>query len=107
MKAYFVYGNENKYNQIERRKELERIGSELRLANIALTFVPSFSDTESEANLNKVDPRVDNTFIIYRHRSIIDKFIDLKAESENFKLISSTLDKTRGDYFGLSEPKHD
>ena len=107
LKAYFVYGNDNKYNQAESRKELERLGSELKLKNIALTFVPSFSDTESEVNLNKVNPTVDNTFIIYRHRRIIDKFIDLKAESENFKLISSTLDKTKGNYFDLSEPKHD
>lgn len=107
LKAYFVYGNDNKYNQSERRKELEQLGSELNLKNIALTFVPSFSDTESEVNLNKVNPTVDNTFIIYRHRSIIDKFVDLKAESENLKLISTTLDKTKGNYFDLSEPKHD
>ena len=107
LKAYFVYGNDNKYNQAERKRELEQLGSELNLKNIALTFVPSFSDNESEANLNKINSTVDNTFIIYRHRSIIDKFIDLKAESENFKLISSTLDKTKGDYFDLSEPKHD
>jgi protocatechuate 3,4-dioxygenase beta subunit len=107
LKAYFVYGKDNKYNQSERRNELEQLGSELNLKNIALTFVPSFSDTESEVNLNKVNPTVDNTFIIYRHRSIIDKFVNLKAESENFKLISTTLDKTKGDYFDLSEPKHD
>jgi protocatechuate 3,4-dioxygenase, beta subunit len=107
LKAYFVYANEKMYNQTERRKELERLGSELNLKNIALTFVPSFGDTESEVNLNKVNSNVDNTFIIYRHRSIIGKFVDLKAESENFKLVSSTLDKTKGDYFELSEPKHD
>ena len=107
LKAYFVYGNGTKYNQLERRKELERLGSELNLKNIALTFVPSLSDTESEVNRNKVNPNVDNTFIIYRHRSIIDKFIDLKAENKNFKLISSALGKTKGEYFDLSELKHD
>lgn len=107
LKAYFVYGNGTKYNQLERRKELERLGSELNLKNIALTFVPSLSDTESEVNRNKVNPKVDNTFIIYRHRSIIDKFIDLKAENKNFKLISSALGKTKGEYFDLSELKHD
>lgn len=107
LKAYFVYGNEDKYNQSERRKELEQLGSELNLKYIALTFVSSFNDTESEVNLNKVNPTVSNTFIIYRHRRIIGKYVDLKAESESFQLISSTLDKTKGDYFDLSEPKHD
>jgi protocatechuate 3,4-dioxygenase beta subunit len=107
LKAYFVYGNDNKYNPLARRKELERLGSELNLTNIALTFVQSFNDTESEVNLNKINPTVNNTFIIYRHRSIVDKFVDLKAEDANFKLIATTLDKTKGDYFEFSEPKHD
>ena len=107
LKAYFVYGNDSGYNQSERRKELERLGNELNLKNIALTFVPSFGDTESEVYLNKISPTVDNTFIIYKHRSIIDKLINLKAESKNFKIISTTLDKAKGDYFDLSEPQHD
>ncbi len=107
LKAYFVYGNGNNYNQAARRKELEQLGSKLNLKNVALTFVPSFSDADSEVNLNKINPNVYNTFIIYRHRSIIDKFVNLKAESGNFKLISTTLNKTKGDYFELSEPKHD
>lgn len=107
LKVYFVYGNDNKFNLSSRRKELERLGSELNLNNIALTFVPSFNDTESEVNLNKVSPTVSNTFIIYKHRRIVEKCVDLKAHSDNFKLMCSILDKTRGDYFDLSEPRHD
>ncbi len=106
LKAYFVYGNEKNYNKKGREKELENIGSALNLKNIALTFVPSMTDTESEVNLNKINPTVENTFIIFRHRAIIEKYIDLKATAENFKLISNTLDKTKGDYFNLSEPAH-
>ncbi len=107
LKAYFVYGNEKNYDKKVREKELEKIGTELNLKNIALTFVPSMTDTESEVNLNKINPTVENTFIIFRHRAIIEKFIDLKATTENIKLISNTLDKTKGDYFNLSEPAHD
>ena len=107
LKAYFVYGNEKKYNKIQREKELERIGRELQLKNIALTFVPSMTDTESEVNLNKINPIVENTFVIYRHRTIIDKLIDLKPSADNFKIISNTLDKTKSEYFNLSEQKHD
>jgi protocatechuate 3,4-dioxygenase, beta subunit len=107
LKVYFVYGNEKAYNKYARQKELENIGIELNLKNIALTFVPSMTDTESEVNLNKINPAVENTFVIYRHRTIIDKYIDLKPTEENFKTISMTLDKTKGDYFNLSEPKHD
>jgi protocatechuate 3,4-dioxygenase, beta subunit len=107
LKAYFVYGNEKDYNKNTRQKELENIGIELKLKNIALTFVPSMSDAESEINLNKINTSAENTFIIYRHRTIIDKFINLKATDANFKTISNTLNKTKSEYFNLSEPKHD
>jgi protocatechuate 3,4-dioxygenase beta subunit len=107
LKAYFVYGNEKDYNKDTRQKELENIGIELNLKNIALTFVPSMKDTESEVNLNKINPNVENTFIIYRHRTIIDKFIDLKPTVENLKKISNTLDKTKSEYFNLQEPIHE
>ena len=65
------------------------------------------TDTESEVNLNKIKPDVENTFLIFKHSTIIDKFIDFKGTADNFKIISSTLDKTKGNYFNLPEPKHD
>jgi protocatechuate 3,4-dioxygenase, beta subunit len=107
LKAYFVYGNEKGYNKNVRQMELESIGKELNLKNIALTFVPSMTDVESEVNLNKINTNVNNTFIIYRHRTIVDKFIDLSATKENFDSISAVLDKTRSEYFNLSEPTHE
>ncbi len=107
LKVYFVYGNEKKYNKETRQKELENIGTELNLKNIALTFVASLTDTESEVSLNKINSAVENTFVIYKHRTIIEKFINLSASAENFNIISSILDKTKGDYFNLQEPKHD
>ena len=65
------------------------------------------TDIESEVYLNKINSSVENTFVIFKHSSIIDKFINFKATADNFKIITSTLDKTKGDYFILSEPKHD
>jgi protocatechuate 3,4-dioxygenase, beta subunit len=107
LKAYFVYGNEKSYSKETRKQELEKLGEELSLKNVALTFVPSMKDVESEVNLNKINPEVENTFIIYRHRSIIDKFIDLEANKVNFDKISTTLDRTKSEYFNLSEPKYE
>lgn len=106
LKVYFVYGNEQLYNKQERQKQLEQLGSEVNIQKTALSFVPSFSDKETEASLNKINPDVKNTFIIYKHRAIIDKYIDLMPTAENFKMISETLDKKQGDYFNLQEPKY-
>ena len=107
LKAYFVYGYSKNYNKQTRQTELEKIGEELRLQKTALTFVPSFADTESEANLNKINASIENTFIIYRHRTIVEKYVNLKPTEQNFKLIAETLDKTKGNYFDLNEPNHE
>lgn len=106
LKVYFVYGNEKGYAKNTRQKELEKIGNELNIKNMALTFVPSLSDTESEASLNKINPEVENTFVVYRHRIVIDKYINLQPTAENFKLLSSTLDNTQSEYFNLPTPGH-
>lgn len=106
LKVYFVYGNEKSYSRKARETELEQLGKTLHLQNTALTFVPSFSDSGTEAHLNKINPEAENTFILYKHRSIVDKYVNLKATAENFGLISRSLDRTRGDYFGLPEPEH-
>ena len=68
--------------------------------------MPSFTDKATEANLNKINPEAENTLVIYKHRSIVDKYVDIKPTVENFKLITAALDRTRGNYFDLPEPAH-
>lgn len=107
LKVYFVYGNGADYAKSVRQKELEHLGRELNLTTVALTFVPSLADTETEVNLNKINPGVSNTFVIYKHRRIIDKYIDWKPTAENFQKLRTVLDRTTNDYFALPEPEHD
>ncbi|MEZ4904289.1 MAG: hypothetical protein R2822_22330 [Spirosomataceae bacterium] len=97
---------QKRLSQSRKTKTLEQIGIKLRLKNIALTFVPSLTDTESEVNLYKINPSVENTFVIYRHRTIVDKWINLKPTSENFKKMIAALERTKGSYFELPEPKY-
>jgi protocatechuate 3,4-dioxygenase beta subunit len=101
LKAYFVYGNEKNYSQETRQKELEGLGKELNLQYTALTYVPSFSDKKSEVVLNKVNPKVENTIIIYKNRAIIDKYVDLAPTKENLARIVKTLDASQNDLFAL------
>ncbi|MES2777322.1 MAG: intradiol ring-cleavage dioxygenase [Bacteroidota bacterium] len=107
LKAYFVYGNSDQYDDAFRNKMLLALGNELGLKNLALTFVPSFSDTKSDIALVKINPSVENTFIIYRHRTVVGKFINLAPTKENFEQIVAVLQKTKGDFFHLQEPAHD
>ncbi len=103
LKAYFVYGNENGYTKDTRQAELERLGRELGLRNVAVTFVPSLTDTGSEVNLSRIDPSVGNTIVVYRNRAIVDKFVNLKATAPSFQLILAALDRTKSGDVGLSE----
>lgn len=106
LKVYFVYGDDKNYNQSNRQQLLEKLGKELTIRYTALTFVPSFSDRPTEAYKNRINPEARNTFIIYKHRSIVGKYINLQPTAENFRLISGALDKTQGRYFDLPEPAH-
>ncbi len=101
LKVYFVYGNEKGYDKAKRTTELEKLGRELKLNKLALTFVPSFTDKESEIDLNKINPEVVNTFIIYKRSRIVDKFINLRPTQQNFELVIKRLDETINDYFHL------
>jgi protocatechuate 3,4-dioxygenase, beta subunit len=107
LKVYFVYGNDNNYTKSNRERELEKIGKELKLEKIALTFVPSFSDTESEVNLNKINQHVENTFLVYKRSKVVEKFVNLKPTKENFKLITERLDNTINEYFDLPKDKQE
>ena len=101
LKVYFVYGSDIAYNKTDREAELEKLGKELHLEKVALTFVPSFSDSISEIDLNKINQSADNTFILYKRSRVIDKFINLKPGKGNFNLISQRLDQTINEYFYL------
>ncbi len=101
LKVYFVYGNDAGYTKADRERELERLGRELNLERVALTFVPAFTDRESEVAHNRIDPRVDSTLILYRRSRIIDKAVDLKPIDENFEWIRERLDQTANEYFDL------
>ncbi len=105
LKVYFIYGNETAYDKSDRESELEKIGKELQLEKVALTFVPSFSDKDSDVYLNRINSNTNNTFLIYKRSRVIDKFINLKPNQENFSLISKRLDQSINEYFDV--PKQD
>lgn len=101
LQVYFVYGSDAAYTKAGRERELERLGRELNLKRVALTFVPAFTDSESDVVLNRINPAVGSTFILYRRSRIIDKSVDLKPNEGNFKWIRERLDQTANEYFDL------
>lgn len=107
LKVYFVYGNSNNYSRSDRELQLEQLGKELNIQNTALTYVPSFDDESTEANLNKINPDVESTIILYKNRRIVDKYINLKPTSENFERLIQAMENTKGEFFYLPGMEHD
>ncbi|HMP28394.1 MAG TPA: hypothetical protein PKD85_02270, partial [Saprospiraceae bacterium] len=104
LKTYFVYGNPNEYFKITRYEQLGKLGAKLEIQNTALTFVPSLHDQESETDLNMLRSDISNAVIIYKHRTIVEKMINVRPSEHNFMKIRNVLDQTKGLYFDLKEP---
>ncbi len=101
LKTYLVYGKATERSAQTADGFLRSLGEQLNIRYSALTWVPSFSDRETEAYLNRIDQSVKNVFIIYKHRRIVDKFINMDPTPENFHLIANTLEQTKGEFFDL------
>lgn len=101
LKVYFVYGNTIGFDPSKRSRELALIGQELGLQKVALTFVPSFADKNSDIYLNEINQEVSSTIIMYKRARVIDKFINLPPRKDNFDMISKRLDETINRFFML------
>ncbi|MBK9255220.1 MAG: intradiol ring-cleavage dioxygenase [Saprospiraceae bacterium] len=92
LKVYVVFNLKNPTSEKKIIQQIEDLGKTLDLKYTALTIVPSWDDTHSEVHFNKINPKVKNTVIIYKHRSIVDKFINLKYVDESLAQIKKSLD---------------
>jgi protocatechuate 3,4-dioxygenase, beta subunit len=77
-----------------------------RIKYVALTFVPSMTDTATEVFFNKINPNVENTFIVYQQGEIIDKYVNLTATPDNYKRIISSIENTMTEYLNIKAPRH-
>lgn len=101
LKVYFIHGVESGYTSDARQRQLEALGRDLNLRHIALTFVPSLSDPESEIALNRIDPATRGTIILYRRSRIIDIAENRPPGEAAFRWVADRLDQTSNEYFDI------
>lgn len=104
LKAYFIHAREEGYDRAAREAELAHLGASLGLEQVALTFVPSLADTATEVHLNRIDPDVRNTFVLYKRSRVIATFTDLEPTEASFALIRERLDASVNEFFDLPKP---
>lgn len=91
LKVYLVYGDPANYSSVMRDRELATIGKALGIRHLALTYVPSYADEESEIHLNRLQNLKGNIFVIYKQRVITDKFIDIQPTPVNMRALVESL----------------
>lgn len=101
LKVYFVYSSNGNGQPKDVMNKLENLGKELGLRYTALTWVPSFSDEESDVHLCRINPDIGNTLVLYRNRTVIDKWMDPPPTEDTFRRVRQKLDSTRRAYFDL------
>jgi protocatechuate 3,4-dioxygenase beta subunit len=93
LKVFLVYGDASNYSSGMRDRELAAIGKELGIRHLALTYVPSYADTESEIQLNKLQNLIGNVFVVYKQRVITDKFIDIQPTPTAMRSLTEALER--------------
>ena len=96
LKVYLVYGDDRNYLSAIRNRELAELGRALNIQYLALTYVPSFTDEESETSLNKLNNMKGNVFVVYKQRVITDKFIDIQPTPTAMRSLTEALERARG-----------
>ncbi|MFN7687859.1 MAG: hypothetical protein ACK5OP_09000 [Sphingobacteriales bacterium] len=93
LKVYLVYGDGQNYSSATRNRELAALGQSLQIKHLALTYVPSFTDVESEIHLNKLLDLTGNVFVVYKQRVITDKFIDIQPTPTAMRSLTEALER--------------
>lgn len=87
--------------QQQQASELKRLGEEGRLTKVALTYVPAFADVSSDAYLNKINAGAESTLVMYRNRTIVEKFVNLPFTASSLQVIERVLDGSARERFEL------
>ena len=90
-KAYLIYTNPNLKPLKDVEKQLTLLAQELSLRQIAVTYVPSPTDSAT-AVLNKINPGARNTVIVYKKRRVFDKLINCEPNESNLKRLLASVD---------------
>ena len=90
-KAYLIYTNPQKLGVKELERKLSKFAETLSIKNMAITYVPSINDIETEMDLNNINGKTKTTIIVYNKRMVFDKFIDFIPTEKNFNLLFNSV----------------
>lgn len=103
LKTYFVFAENNSSFS---RADLEKVGEEMLLENVALTTLPSFQDTSSHIDDYNLPPGR-NTMILYRRSGVEARILHTVPSENQFQRINDILDRSENEYFFVPRPRYE
>jgi protocatechuate 3,4-dioxygenase, beta subunit len=92
-KAYLVYTNPTKLPISDLENKLMKFAKQVSVQNMAITYVPSIDDEKTEMHLNKINPEVKNTIIVYNNRGVFDKFVNFVPTEKAFNFLFHSVEE--------------
>jgi protocatechuate 3,4-dioxygenase beta subunit len=78
--------------------------------SIDLVWIPhikvSITNTATEVFFNKINPDVENTFIVYQQGEIIDKYVNLSPTPDKYKRKVRSVENTMKEFLNIKAPRH-
>lgn len=96
-KAYLIYTNPGALSREQLETKLAALGRKLDLKRVAVTYVPSVTDTSTDTHLNRINPAAENTVIVYNNRKVVDKFVNLGFTEQNARLLKKAVERAGTD----------
>ena len=86
LRLFIIYMNPQGKSVSEVENMVHRFSADNKLEKVAVTFIPSPTDTET-AGPYHINPEAENTIFVYRRRKVIEKFINHNFKSQNQFLV--------------------
>jgi hypothetical protein len=91
LKAFVVYVNTDKRPAKEVEAKLEKLGSALKVQNVALAYLPGpQAEAVTDYQIN-TDAKVKNTVFVYKNRKVDTKFVNFTADKPSLDALNAAI----------------
>ncbi|MCY7352797.1 MAG: hypothetical protein LH606_19415, partial [Cytophagaceae bacterium] len=92
-KGFLIYTNPKNRPKADVEKQLQAFAEQYHLREVSVVHVPSVDDKKTSF-LYSINPRSENTIMVYHRRRVAEKFVNFSATEANLQRILAVVNKT-------------
>lgn len=93
LKAFVVFINPQEKAEDVISKDLQQIGTQAKLNQVSLSFLPGPKDHGVEDYEINMDPKVKNTVLVYKDKKLDTKFVNFVPDKKGVKALEAAIQK--------------